>query len=79
MAFLVDLVRLAAKFDLVPRAWCYFTRDDATPLVSLKLGTLFYLLDIAEARKFAAEIAAAADAAEAGPLADTPTGNEYHG
>lgn len=72
-------MKLCSKWDLVPRAWTYFTRDDDLPLVSVKMGTLFYLLEIAEARKFAAEIAAAADAAEAGPLADTPTGNEYHG
>jgi hypothetical protein len=48
-----------------------WTRDESVPLVSLKLGTLFYLLEPDEARKFAAEILAAADAAEAGRPTDT--------
>jgi hypothetical protein len=59
-------MKLCAKWDLVPRAWAFWTQDESLPLVSLKLGTLFYLLELPEARTFAAEIVAAADAAEAG-------------
>jgi hypothetical protein len=59
-------MRLCSKFDLVPRAWPFWTHEDALPLVSLKMATLFFMLTPDEARKFAAEIVAAADAAEAG-------------
>lgn len=60
------LVKMQSKWDLVPRAWSYRTQDGSLPLVSVKMSTLFFLLEIAEARKFAAEIITAADAAEAG-------------
>jgi hypothetical protein len=56
---------MQAKWDLVPRAWSFRTQDDSLPLVSVKMSTLFFLLEIAEARKFAAEIITAADDAEA--------------
>jgi hypothetical protein len=59
-------MRLCSKFDLVPRAWPFWTYDESMPLVSLKMATLFFMLEPAEARKLAAEIVAAADAAEAG-------------
>jgi hypothetical protein len=59
-------MRLCSKFDLVPRATPFWTYDEARPLVSLKMATLFWTLEPDEARKFAREILAAADAAEAG-------------
>jgi hypothetical protein len=58
-------VKMQSKWDLVPRAWSFRTYDESLPLVSVKMGTLFFLLEIPEACKFAAEIIAAADAAEA--------------
>jgi hypothetical protein len=64
-------MRLCSKFDLVPRAWAFWTHEDARPLVSLKMATLFWMLEPDEARKFAAEIAAAADEAEARRPTDT--------
>jgi hypothetical protein len=60
-----SIVRLCSKFDLVPRAWPFCTRDERA-LVSLKMGTLFFMLEPSEARAFAKEIVAAADSAEAG-------------
>lgn len=52
------------KRGLSARAWPFFGRDER--LVKVKCGG-FYLLDIAEARRFARELIAAADDAEAGP------------
>jgi hypothetical protein len=59
-------MRLCARNGLSARARPWFRDDGKEPLVQLRCGGQFYMLEIAEARKLAADLVESADEAEAG-------------